>query len=368
MLGQRIQGNAMATGDSSASSVFLELSRLAESADRQPQWPAQSWQCLAALQGLKWTLPTPYGVGLEEAALWQRLESLAGACTTTALIWTQRESACRHIVEKASAAVRQELLGPLAEGTIFTTVGVAHLTTSRQHISPAMVATEDDTGFILDGVMPWVSAASQADYFVTGAVLTGSGLQILLIVPRDSAGVTVGEPMDLMALAGSMTTEVTCSSVRVERKWLLAGPAEKVLTLGRGGAGGLHTVCLALGLSRAAIDFLELEARQRPELEPITVGLGRRHSRLQKAIYSLTSNAASPPEVALLRAGANALVLQSTQAALTASKGTGFRHPHPAQRWARQALFFLVWSCPWPAASATLDALVNPSPDCESGL
>src|SRR5262249_12279400 len=130
------------------------------------------------------------------------------------------------------------------------------------------------------------------------------------------------------------------------------------------GTGGLHTVCLAVGLSRAAIDFLVLEARQRPELLPVTERLGHRHSRVQNELYSMRSNAA-PQEVAMLRARANALVLQSTQAALTASKGTGFRHPHPAQRWARQALFFLVWSCPWPAASATLDALVSTSSDCE---
>jgi butyryl-CoA dehydrogenase len=358
----------MAHHPTGAESVLAKLADLAESADRLPQWPAESWQCVNDLQALQWTLPEPFGLGLEGSPLWERLESLARTCTTSAFIWTQRESACRHIAEKAPEAVREELLTQLAHGTIFATVGLAHLTTSRQHISPALVATEDNSGFILDGVMPWVSGAGHADYFVTGAVLADSGLQILIILPRRSAGLTVGEPMDLMALAGSITTEVTCSHVQVARKWLLAGPAEKVLTLGRRGTGGLETACLALGLSKAAVDFLALEARHRPELLPAANGLESRHSRVQRALYGMASKAASPQEVAMLRARANALVLQSTQAALTASKGTGFRHPHPAQRWARQALFFLVWSCPWPAASATLDALVNQSSDCESGL
>ena len=40
-----------------------------------------------------------------------------------------------------------------------------------------------------------------------------------------------------------------------------------------------------------------------------------------------------------------------------AAKGAGFVRPHPAQRWARQALFFLVWSCPRPAAEALLEEL-----------
>ena len=51
------------------------------------------------------------------------------------------------------------------------------------------------------------------------------------------------------------------------------------------------------------------------------------------------------------------LALRATQAALLAAKGTGFVAPHPAQRWARQALFFLVWSCPRPVAEGVLGDL-----------
>ena len=38
----------------------------------------------------------------------------------------------------------------------------------------------------------------------------------------------------------------------------------------------------------------------------------------------------------------------------------GFLATHPAQRWARQALFFLVWSCPRPALEGTLNYLQPP--------
>ena len=52
------------------------------------------------------------------------------------------------------------------------------------------------------------------------------------------------------------------------------------------------------------------------------------------------------------------LALQATQVALTVAKGAGFVAPHPAQRWARQALFFLVWSCPRPAAEGIIEHLL----------
>jgi alkylation response protein AidB-like acyl-CoA dehydrogenase len=70
--------------------------------------------------------------------------------------------------------------------------------------------------------------------------------------------------------------------------------------------------------------------------------------------------AAPTPEAALkLRAGCTRLALQATQAALILSKGSGFVAPHPVQRWVRQALFFLVWSCPRPVASEVLDGLLG---------
>jgi alkylation response protein AidB-like acyl-CoA dehydrogenase len=221
-------------------------------------------------------------------------------------------------------------------------------------------AEESPTGFVLDGVMPWVTGADHADHLVTGAVLE-DGRQVLLALPTDTPGVEVKAPMDLAALSGSRTAEVTCSRVSVDRHWLLAGPVGNVFKSGgRGGTGGLETSCLALGLAGAAIDRLHEEATARPELGVLAQKLEAGRVRLREEMHRLADGGAASPVAPLeLRAKANALVLRATQAALTACKGTGFVHPHPAQRWARQALFFLVWSCPRPAAEATLDYLIG---------
>jgi hypothetical protein len=52
-------------------------------------------------------------------------------------------------------------------------------------------------------------------------------------------------------------------------------------------------------------------------------------------------------------------VLRSTQSALAAAKGAGYVAGHPAGRWCREALFFLVWSCPQPVLSAHLCELAG---------
>jgi hypothetical protein len=64
---------------------------------------------------------------------------------------------------------------------------------------------------------------------------------------------------------------------------------------------------------------------------------------------------------ASIRGRANSLVLRATQADLAASKGAGFVAGHPAERAVREALFFLVWSCPQPVLAAALRGFACPA-------
>jgi alkylation response protein AidB-like acyl-CoA dehydrogenase len=339
--------------------VRAALQERANAADSEATWPSASWDLLRQAGVLTWSLPSAYGGQEWNAAdLLAGYEQLGAACLTTCFILSQREAACRRIRDHGTAAMCQELLPALARGERFATVGLSHLTTSRQHLQPALVARTADGHFVLDGFMPWVTGAARADHFVTGAVVE-DGRQILLVLPRHLKGVTVGPHLDLMALAGSLTGEVHCEQVVLDRKWLLAGPAERVLTVGRGGTGGLETSCLAVGLAGAAIAYLQQEAGARPELQAGAERLDQVRQALHKEIQQLAREAGKPEAALAIRARANALVLRASQTALTASKGTGFLRDHPAQRWARQALFFLVWSCPRPAAEATLAYLTS---------
>jgi hypothetical protein len=130
---------------------------------------------------------------------------------------------------------------------------------------------------------------------------------------------------------------------------------------GRSGTGGLERSCLALGLARAALDHLAREAQRRAEWQGPAERLESAHRKLREALVEAARGGCTAETATRLRAQCNALVLRAAQAALTASKGTGFLRSHPAQRWVRQAHFFLVWSCPRPAVDATLEALLPPT-------
>jgi alkylation response protein AidB-like acyl-CoA dehydrogenase len=349
---------------SALSSAHLgQLASLAGAADAVAAWPEASWEALKQTGALGWVIPRAYG-GQEwpHHDLLEGYEQLAGACLTTCFLLSQREAACRRLLESGRDDLCRELLPPLARGETFATVGLSQLTTSRQHTAPSLRVRETPAGLLLDGVIPWVTGAARARHIVIGATLD-DGRQVLATAPSDAQGLSVEPPLDLAALEGSLTAEVRCDGVVLDRRWLLAGPAQRVMQAGRGGTGGLETSCLALGLAGAAIDHLGREAESRPVLIAVRDALREQHQELRGQMHALVDGGSAEQAVEL-RGRANALVLSATQSALTASKGSGFLRRHPAQRWARQALFFLVWSCPWPAAAATLAHLTAPGQGC----
>ncbi len=342
-----------------------ELAARAGQADAEPVWPGASWDVVRRSGALTWAVPTAHGgAELGPLDLLAGYGALASACLTTSFILSQRDAACRRLRDSGNEAVRRELLPPLARGERFATVGLSQLTTSRQHTRPSLTARLTATELVLDGTIPWVTGAAEADDLIIGAVLD-DGRQVLAVLPTGLPGVSVGPPQAMAALEGSITAEVRCGEVALDRRWLLAGPAERVMQVGRGGTGGLETSCLALGLAAAAVAHLQKEAAVRPELAQDTQRLAQTHEGLRQEMLQLAQGGGVAERAVALRGRANALVLSATQAGLTASKGTGFLRSHPAQRWARQALFFLVWSCPWPAAAATLAHLTSPlEPQC----
>jgi alkylation response protein AidB-like acyl-CoA dehydrogenase len=223
---------------------------------------------------------------------------------------------------------------------------------------PVLRAKAEGDGFILDGFSPWVTGAPHASIVVTGATLD-DGQQILVALPTELPGVTIPEPPKLVGLTASHTGPVEINSVRLGPEWLLAGPAVDVMRSGVGaGTGGLQTSTLAIGLADAAIDFLEQESEKRPVLTNPAAELRSEHTQLMDDLLQLAGGVQVCTNDTL-RAAANSIVLRASQAALSAAKGTGYVVGHPAGRWCREALFFLVWSCPEGVMSANLCELAG---------
>ena len=330
-------------------------------ADDCLEWPRELWSLLEREGATRWSLAEEFGgTGCPRPLLVQRYAQLAGGSLTAVFVLSQHDAGVRRLQAAPESDVASRWLIAIGEGRAFTTVGISHLTTSRRlGVQPVKAVELEPGSYRVDGTIPWVTAAERANVLVTGAVLD-DGRQMLIALPADRPGVEVRPPFPLAALQASCTTEVVLTGARVDDSDLLAGPATDILSNpGAVGTAGLETSALALGQARAALAALVDLSPDRTDLaEPLEVLCENWRAYWGQLIAQARNepDAVTPGQI---RTQANALVLRSTQAYLTARRGSGFLRTEPAQRWARQALFFLVWSCPTPVAQAAIRDLAG---------
>lgn len=323
-------------------------------------WPQRKLAACARAGVYRWFVPpSAGGFGWSESDIARGYLRLSAADLTTTFILTQQVSALRRVASTANDWLRENVLPKLVSGDALSTVGISHLTTSRRHFNkPALQATAKGDGFIIDGYSPWVTGGCGADYLVMGAE-TDDQKQVLFAVPSRSDGIQIEPGFELMALTGSQTGVVRCNSVHLDEKYVIDGPVENVLSRGTGGGtGSLQTSTLAIGLAGAAVRFIGTEAERRDDLADTFVALSSQLKILEMNLLNLADgqqNCSGPAINAQdLRKEANTFVLRATQAALLAAKGAGYVKGHPVERWCREAMFFLVWSCPQPVLQSNL--------------
>jgi len=351
--------------DPALGELCAKLANLAQELDISNRWPAEQLQLCGEYGVFEWFLDPQWGgQGWDNEAIVRGYLALSSACLTTTFVITQRTGACRRIASSERYTLQKLLLPDLVRGKLMATVGISHLTTSRRHLNrPVLCAKQATGGYVLDGFSPWVTGAAQSDYVVVGATLTADDRvtpqQLLVALPTSLPGVRAGDPVSMVGVTASHTGELRLQETFIEERWIVAGPVENVMSMGSGaGSGGYQTSTLALGLAQSAIRYLEQETAQRSELGAPLEALQQEHQEVLDQLLSVVRGD-SDCSTEQLRQRANSLALRSAQAALAAAKGTGYVLGHPAGRWCREALFFLVWSCPQSVISANLCELAG---------
>ncbi len=343
--------------------TLVRMLNRAPEPDSADIWPAGQLELLADAGGYRWNIPREFGGdGADTCEMLEVYRELAAGSLLTAFILTQRNAACQRIGMSANGAAKSRLLPALCSGELFATVGISHLTTSRQHLgSPAVTAVPDShsNGYRLHGSVPWATGALAADVLVTGGTLA-DGSQLLAAVPTSQNGVRIHAPVALMGLSSSQTSIVELENVAVGPDEILHGPIARVMSSGTGGgAGSLGTSAVAIGTAEGTLRRFRKEVDRRPELaeflEPLeneAVGL-----TLLLRQSAKMGDEAQVQDAEEIRRRANSLVLRSAQAWLAATKGAGFIAGHPAERAVRESMFFLVWSCPQQVLAGNLREL-----------
>ncbi len=345
--------------------------RLSAAAEDEQGWPDAGLQVLRDAGCLKQVVPAEYGgIGADPPVQLGTYEAIAAECVALALILTQHDAAVEILAASDQESVAGELLEKCVRGEELLTVGISQVTTSRRHGRAAMQAVRDDQGFVLDGVMPWVTGAQRADHIVTAAVLEDDR-QLLASVPTDAPGLAIGDPMPLLALQSSWTSEVRCQALAVPRSAVLRGPMQAVLER-RAPVKGLTVSSVGIGMAGALLREVRQLADKLPgadrllsdTIEPRFDAIRRRLFDAARVVHEADVES---PAVAI-RAEVNGIITRLAATLMTLAKGTGFLLTRPTQRLVREAAFFLVWSAAPPVQLATLARIWDVSLDDPDAL
>lgn len=277
------------------------------------------------------------------------LEELAYGDASLAMAALAPSLFANAILDQGTPEQKQALL-PLFCGESFATGSLAVVEPGAlaDASRPRTQAEQKGASFILSGRKTFVALGDRASHFLVTATL-GDDLAAF-IVPRDAAGLAVGERERKMGLHAFSTTGLELERVEVGADALLGGAVgADVQQLLNASRAGLSAVML--GLSRAVLDYCVPYSKDRVAFdEPISkkqsiaFRLAEMHIE-QHALRQLVWRAAS-----LLEQGEDATRACWQARAYAAEKsmwiadngvqvlgGHGFIREHPVEMWFRNA-------------------------------
>ena len=296
-------------------------------------------------------------------------ERIAMADATTWFCWVQHQTPLRTlagdapgVVDAASDALRVKYLPGMRSGELLAAVAFAHV---RRPGSPNPVATRVDEGWQFDGTLDWVTSWDIADVVMVMAQGSGEDSETLVcsFLPAGrgptTAGLTPGEPLDLLAMGGTHTRPLTLDSVvvpddhvvLVDRAAWLESDARKTSDVNPA----------TFGIARGAIDELDELATQRGDerLRALADTLAHQVRDVRSRAYTAADEDGSVEDRLALRAQALDLCVQAALAVVTARAGAAMQAGRSAERRMREALFLQVQAQTAATRAASLDLILS---------
>jgi citronellyl-CoA dehydrogenase len=136
-------------------------------------------------------------------------------------IGVQTDMATPALAKYGSDELRKEFLVPAIAGEMVASIAVSEVSGGSDVAALKTTAKKDGGDYVINGSKMWITNASQADFFCLLAN-TGDGPvhmnKSLIIVPRKTRGLTVGEKLDKLGMRASDTCPVYFEDVRVPQR------------------------------------------------------------------------------------------------------------------------------------------------------
>jgi alkylation response protein AidB-like acyl-CoA dehydrogenase len=230
--------------------------------DANAQFNVEAFQKMGPLGLLGMNVPETYGgAGVDSVSAAIAIEEVGQACGGTALSVAAHNSlGCAPITLFGSEEQKKRWLPALATGENgLGSLGLTEPDTGSDLVGGIRTRAElvgDE--WLINGSKAWITNASEASLIITLCRTNpagGSRSLSLIVVPRETPGVTVFPTENKMGVRASPTNAITYDDVRVPKDHVLGEPDRgiyqtlEVLDGGRIGIGAI-----SIGLAQAALD------------------------------------------------------------------------------------------------------------------
>ena len=136
-------------------------------------------------------------------------------------IGIQTDMSTPALAKFGSEQLCNEFLVPAISGDVVTSIAVSEPHAGSDVAAIKTEAKKDGDDYVINGTKMWISNSTQADYFCLLAN-TSEGQRhknkSLIIVPSDTPGVSLSEPLNKLGMRSSDTAQIFFDNVRVPQK------------------------------------------------------------------------------------------------------------------------------------------------------
>jgi alkylation response protein AidB-like acyl-CoA dehydrogenase len=342
--------------------IARELAPYVRDIDAKGEYPRAFMHQVGALGGFGQAVPSRYGGSANSLkGSIQAIEAISKECLSTGFIaWCQ--IACTwYIQNSANEYLKQNILPPIAKGERLAGTGLSNPMKHFAGIEKiALVAERCAGGYVLNGLLPWVSNVGAGHYFAVAAKLSDApeDTYLMAIVSDEFKGLTLRADAHFIALEGTNTFSCGFKNVFVPDQFILAAPCEDYVACIRPGF-ILTQVGMGLGLVASCIELMKRANRrlhhvncflddQAGDLEADLEALRVKTYALADAITAQDSLARDSlgenllKEVIQARIAASELSLRASNAAMLHVGARGYLQGSTAERKLRESYFVAI--------------------------
>lgn len=327
--------------------------------DLKAEYPEPFLRALGQIGGFRGAISEAYGgngLGLKHVI--QVMEEVSKECLSSGfLVWCQ--TACARYIELSNNSwLKKEFLPRIAAGEILVGTGLSNTIKSCDSIEDyRLSAKRVDGGYIINGVLPWVSNLGAKHFFTTGCPVrnedgSSEGL-VFVLVDCSQAGFKLVDCAHFIGLDGTRTLACQFKEAFIPDNMVLAQPSESAaytkrikpaMILAQMGMGlGLIDACAGL-MSQSNRSLSHVNQFIDDQFEDIDGAL----QEARAASYALADKLEKDPasnltlDILKLRLAGGELSVRAAHSAMLHQGAKGYLVRNATQRRLREAYFVAI--------------------------